>query len=186
VGEKAEMTTIKKYCAFLRGVNVNGRKMPMQGVCSVFQNAGMSEVSSLLATGNILFQSDRPQSELREILQSAMAAYYKSPVYLFVKSAEEIGNILKSCPFEQQEGLHCYVFVCESGFETKLIAEFQKITPLPLEKAALNNGEFYWQVPKGSTLDAGFSKTLARSDWQSAFTSRNLKTIAKLDGKIRA
>ena len=47
-----------KYCAFLRGVNVKGTAMKMVEVVEVFKNAGMKNVSSVLATGNILFESE--------------------------------------------------------------------------------------------------------------------------------
>ena len=52
------------YCAFLRGVNVNGRNMKMDEVCGIFRRAGVDRVSSVLATGNIIFQSDMAASEL--------------------------------------------------------------------------------------------------------------------------
>lgn len=48
-----------KYCAFLRGVNVKGTNMKMAEVCEVFKKAGMVEVSSVLASGNIIFASDK-------------------------------------------------------------------------------------------------------------------------------
>ena len=55
-----------KYCAFLRGVNVNGTAMKMAEVCDVFKKAGMKDVSSVLATGNILFESDEAPENLKQ------------------------------------------------------------------------------------------------------------------------
>lgn len=176
--------TTRKYCAFLRGVNVNGRKMIMRDVCEIFGCAGMSEVNSILNTGNILFQSAKPLSELSEILQKALSARYGAPVYLFVKTAAEVRALLQNCPYVPDEDLHTYVFVCQPGFEAQLLTAFQAIKPTVREEAAAVNGVFYWRVAKGLTLDAGFSDTLARRDWQSAFTSRNLNTIARVDAKL--
>jgi uncharacterized protein (DUF1697 family) len=48
-----------KYCAFLRGVNVKGTNMKMAEVCQVFKDAGMKDVASILASGNIVFSSDK-------------------------------------------------------------------------------------------------------------------------------
>lgn len=62
------------YCAFLRGINVNGRTMKMADVCDVFRSAGMTDVMSVLASGNIIFHSDCSQADLRRILESAMTA----------------------------------------------------------------------------------------------------------------
>ena len=47
-----------KYCAFLRGVNVKGTAMKMADVVEVFKKQGMIKVSSVLATGNLLFESE--------------------------------------------------------------------------------------------------------------------------------
>ena len=77
------------YCAFLRGVNVNGRTMKMAEVCDVFRTAGMTDVTSVLASGNIIFRSDCPQADLRDVLESAMKSYYK------VNSQAEILGHLK-------------------------------------------------------------------------------------------
>jgi len=172
------------YCAFLRGVNVNGRAMKMAEVCEVFRAAGMERVSSVLATGNILFQSALPAAELRGGLERAMSARYSCGVSMFVKSAEEIKAILEGSPFERNTDLHVYAFISERGFEKTLAEEFAQITPAAREAAAVQDGTFYWQVPKGLTLDAGFSKILGRKELKEEFTSRNLNTIQKIQDKM--
>ena len=43
--------------------------MKMADVCEVFEKAGMQDVSSVLATGNILFSSDKSAAELKKILE---------------------------------------------------------------------------------------------------------------------
>ncbi|MGI6005781.1 MAG: DUF1697 domain-containing protein [Christensenellales bacterium] len=127
----------KIYCAFLRGVNVGRRRMKMPEVCRVFQQAGMTGVSSVLASGNILFRSDRPRASLRDALQRAMSAHYASEVYMFIKNHQEIEALLSSVPFAPHPDFHIYAFLCEPGFEKVLMEEFHKISPLPGEEAAL-------------------------------------------------
>ena len=174
------------YCAFLRGVNVNGRTMKMAEVCDAFRTAGMTDVTSVLASGNIIFRSDHPQADLRSILESAMTSHYGDTVNLFVKNADEVSAILRDLPFTANEDLHIYSFVCESMFEATLLDEFNKITPSPNEKACIKNGNFYWQCAKGSTLDSGFSKILGRKAMKDKFTSRNIGTIEKVQAKMPA
>ncbi|MEL7608939.1 MAG: DUF1697 domain-containing protein [Bacillota bacterium] len=174
------------YCAFLRGVNVNGRTMKMAEVCGVFEGAGMKAVSSVLASGNIIFRSDRPVDQLRGALERAMSDHFGSQVSLFVKSAGEIAELLSAVPFAPDPGLHIYAYVCEAGFETVLMEKFREIAPLPNERAAISGGLFFWQVDKGATLDAGFSKILGHKSMRDKFTSRNIGTIQKIRDKIRA
>lgn len=60
---------MKKYCAFLRGVNVKGTNMKMAEVCKVFQDIGVKDVSSVLASGNIIFSSDDSAENLKTKLE---------------------------------------------------------------------------------------------------------------------
>lgn len=166
-------------CAFLRGVNVNGRSMKMAEVCEVFSQK-VGHVQSVLAAGNILFETDREKDVLRDMLEQALSAHYASDVYLFVKTKEEIGRMAAGSPFAADERLHVYAFICEQGFENELLERFATIRPLSDERAAVSDGCFYWQVSKGQTLDSGFSKTLAEKRFRSRITSRNLNTIRKI------
>jgi uncharacterized protein (DUF1697 family) len=167
-------------CAFLRGVNVNGKNMKMEDVCNVFRQEAVQNVCSVLATGNILFKSTLTKAELRCNLEKRMSEYYKTDINLFIKTKEEIEIILKSVTFSAHTDLHVYVFICENGFERTLMDKFNSITPVANEKAQINNGQFYWQVSKGLTLDSGFSKILGTKQFKDRFTSRNINTIQKL------
>ncbi|MDR1157020.1 MAG: DUF1697 domain-containing protein [Oscillospiraceae bacterium] len=173
------------YCAFLRGVNIGDKTMKMAEACDVLKAAGLTGVLSVLATGNLIFQSDKPQSELRGLLEQVLTNHYKDSVSLFVKSKDEISAYLSSVPFEDSADLHIYAFVCETGFENTLLEEFGKITPTEGEAAEISNGLFYWQCRKGATLDSGFSKILGRKNMKDKFTSRNIDTIAKVEAKMK-
>ena len=72
-----------KYCAFLRGVNVKGTNMKMLDVCEIFKNAGMQKVTSVLASGNILFESDKNVEKLKKILEQKMSETFKYGGILF-------------------------------------------------------------------------------------------------------
>jgi len=175
---------MQTYCAFLRGVNVNGRTMKMADVCGGFLKAGMAGVASVLATGNIIFGSALAQSKLRNTLEQALTKHYGSPVSLFIKTADEVKGILTNVPFKADQKLHIYVFICETDFEKTLMKEFRSIKPAKNEDAKINSGTFYWQCEKGATLDSGFSKILGRKDMKDKFTSRNINTIEKIVAKI--
>lgn len=181
------MSKAISYCAFLRGVNLNGRSMKMEEVRTVFAGCGLENVASLLATGNIVFQTDKPRENLRATLETAMSGYYSENVGLFIKNSAEVDAIAESTPFDENPEMHAYAFICEPGFENTLRDEFDKITSalLPGETAAVRNGIFYWQVLKGSTLDAGFSKILSQKNMKDKLTSRNINTIIKVRDKMK-
>ena len=171
-------------CAFLRGINVNGKNMKMADICDVFRQESVDNVRSVLATGNILFDSSLPKSELRGKLEGAISRHYHSNERLFIKDQKEIDTILKGAPFASEPDLHIYVFICETGFESILMERFRSITPAANEKASIHANQFYWQVKKGETLDSGFSKILSDKKLRDRFTSRNITTIQKVREKM--
>lgn len=173
------------FCAFLRGVNTGGRKMIMSEVCDAVKSSEVSNVSSVLATGNIIFTSAESKDKLKKILMDSLSGYYGEEVNLFIKSKNEIESYITSVPFEENPELHIYAFICKEGFEETLLDEFSKITPSEDEKAKISNGLFYWQCRKGSTLDSGFSKILGRKNMRDMFTSRNISTLKKISAKLR-
>ncbi|MBB6330379.1 uncharacterized protein (DUF1697 family) [Chryseobacterium sediminis] len=169
-----------KYCAFLRGVNVKGTNMKMADVCQVFKEAGMKDVSSILASGNIVFSSDKNTQDLKVILEKAMSDYFSYEAFLFIRSKEEIEAFWNSVPFEKKDDLHIYSFVGMPGVEKVLMEEFQKAAQSENEKAEIVNDIFYWQIPKGNTLDSTFGKVLGKKSLKDQFTSRNINTFEKI------
>lgn len=170
-----------KYCAFLRGVNVNGTSMKMAEVCKVFSNAGTSEVSSVLATGNLIFSSDKSAADLKIILEKAMSEYFNYEAFLFIKSEKEVVAIFENSPFTKADDLHIYAFVGTEDIESVLLEEFNKSEH---ENATIIENIFYWQVPKGNTLDSDFGKVLGKKSLKNKITSRNLNTIEKIMKKF--
>lgn len=174
-----------KYCAFLRGVNVNGTNMKMTEVVLVFENAGMKSVTSVLASGNVIFTSDKESNQLRLEIEKAMSEYFSYDAFLFVKSQNEIENLILNNPFEVNNEFHTYIFIHESGFENTLMEEFSKSVKLLNEKAEIKNNYFYWKVKKGTSLEGDFSKILGKKQFKDKFTTRNINTLQKIQKKMQ-
>lgn len=173
-----------KYCAFLRGVNVKGTNMKMADVCKVFQDAGTENVISVLASGNIIFSSDKKKEELKSILEKSMSEYFNYEAFLFLKTEKETENIWKANPFIDKDDFHSYAFVGNENIENILMKEFQEAAKAKGEEGKIVNNIFYWQVPKGNTLDSGFGKILGKKSLKNQFTSRNLNTFEKIIKKF--
>lgn len=169
-----------QYCAFLRGVNVKGTNMKMAEVCQVFKDAGMEDVSSVLASGNIIFSSDKNAVELKKNLEKAMSEYFNYEAFLFIKTGEETELFWTKNPFEKNENFHTYAFVGIENVENILLNEFENASKSENEKAEIVNNIFYWQVSKGNTLDSSFGKVLGKKSLKDQFTSRNINTFEKI------
>lgn len=173
-----------KFCAFLRGVNVKGTNMKMSDVCQVFSDTGMENVSSVLASGNILFQSDKGASELKNVLEKAMSEHFSYDAFLFIKDEKEINDIFKNDPFPVKENFHNYIFLGTEKVEEVLSEEFENAIKEEGEQGKNVNNIFYWQVPKGQTLNSTFGKILGRKSLKDKMTSRNVNTFEKIIKKF--
>lgn len=174
------MNTPKTYCAFLRGVNVNGTRMKMLKVCNVFKSCGVSDVNSVLATGNIIFKSQEKTEILKIKLEDALSKNFNYDAHMFLKTKEEIQNILESNPFHKNEDYHLYCFLTSFGLEEDLLEKFNQSVKTAFEEGEIVNQNFYWKVPKGETLDSDFGKILGNKNLKSLLTSRNINTIEKI------
>lgn len=171
---------MEKYCAFLRGVNVNGTSMKMVDVCNVFEIAGMKEISSVLATGNILFSSDCAKNDLEILLEKALSDYFNYEANLFLKIEEEVKEIVSQNPFFKNTENHIYSFIGNDGIEKILFKKFLECNKAENEEVKIVKNNFYWQIKKGLTLDSEFGKVLGNKNLKSEFTSRNINTIEKV------
>ena len=154
--------------------------MKMAEVMNVFTDAGMKEVSSVLASGNILFSSDKKPSELKNILEKSMSEYFDYEAFLFLKNENEISEIVNNNPFTKAEDLHIYVFVGIEDVETLLIEEFSKSDKAENENAQIVADTFYWQIQKGNTLGSTFGKVLGKKKLKDKITSRNINTFERI------
>jgi len=67
-----------KYVALLRGINVGGKnKVPMAGLKKCFEALGFNRVSTYIASGNVLFESDRPAFEVKAQIEKALPESFK-------------------------------------------------------------------------------------------------------------
>jgi uncharacterized protein (DUF1697 family) len=173
-----------KYCAFLRGVNVNGTTMKMAEVCKVFSDTYCKDVLSVLATGNIIFSSALNKNVLKEKLEKALSEYFNYEAFLFLKSAEEVQNIFAENPFEKDADFNIYSFITIPDFEEELLKNFNQTEKTEGEESKILNRNFYWKVKKGLMLDSNFGKILGKKAFKDSLTSRNINTIEKIIAKL--
>ena len=85
------------WVALLRGINVGGRNIvPMAELRRVFEKCGCSEVSSYIASGNVLFTADEPDGAA---LERAVAAAFGVSTPIVLRTAEELANVVAAHPF---------------------------------------------------------------------------------------
>lgn len=90
-----------RYIAFLRGMNVGGHhKITMQDLKKMFEDMGMSDVQTILASGNVIFttkiiESNKLQKKVEESLKSNLGY----PISVIIRTQEQMHDLVRSEPF---------------------------------------------------------------------------------------
>jgi uncharacterized protein (DUF1697 family) len=167
-----------KYVALLRGVNVGGVNMKMADLADVVRGLGYDSVKTVLASGNVLFETDAAASTVKTTLEAALRDRFGYEAWVHVLTAAQVGKIVAAFPYPRDDEHHAYVvFVLKPEVRDELLAV--KLDP-DVEKAAAGHGVVYWTVPKGSTLDSAMGKAQSAAKHKPWLTTRNLNTLEKL------
>jgi uncharacterized protein (DUF1697 family) len=90
-----------RFVALLRGINVGGNVIvKMSDLKTTFEDAGFKNVQTLLASGNIIFDSNSSDTkQLEKKIEGLLEKRYGRRIRSIVIRIEDIGELEKSNPF---------------------------------------------------------------------------------------
>lgn len=104
---------MSNFVAFLRGINVNRKTVQMKVLTEELEKAGYSNVRTLLASGNVIFESDKSDLVQHEQkIQDVIKQRFGFNVVVQVRNIDEIKQIVEENPFKNQKAdkdFHWYV-----------------------------------------------------------------------------
>jgi uncharacterized protein (DUF1697 family) len=66
------------YVILMRGINVGGKnKVPMAGLRKCLEELGFSDVSTYIASGNVILKSGKQAEEIKAQIEKALPEYFK-------------------------------------------------------------------------------------------------------------
>jgi uncharacterized protein (DUF1697 family) len=147
-----------KYAAFLRGINVTGRRIKGPELCAPFETMGFEDVATFRASGNVIFSvgGRAPAPKLTARIEEGLEASLGYDVAVFLRSASEVRAIADHDPFPPAE-----VQASKGKLQVAMLA---KRPSAPARKAALalaterdrlafGRRELYW-LPSGGTQES--------------------------------
>lgn len=169
-----------RYVAFLRGVNVGGVNLTMADVAAALTDAGFTDVTTVLASGNVLLTSGSRVAAVRSTAEKALRDAFGYDAWVLAYDRSTVASISAAYPFDREvDGHHSYVtFVTDADVLDELAALGEVAGSG--EKIARGDGVVYWQVAKSGTLDSTIGKTMGKKRYKSSTTTRNLRTIDKV------
>jgi uncharacterized protein (DUF1697 family) len=119
-----------KYAAFLRGINVGGNKqIKMDALREAFAAWGFTDVRTLLASGNVLFEAeDQDSKKLAEIISRGIEETFGFAVSVIVRPLKELQALVEQNPFDGvavTKDTRLYVTLLPEKRETQLSIPYE-------------------------------------------------------------
>ena len=93
---------VKTYIVLLRGINVGGKnKVPMVSLKKCLEDLGFSNVSTYIASGNVILESDKHPTEIKDRIEEALPASFKlhsELIKVLVLSRNQLQAIIDNKP----------------------------------------------------------------------------------------
>jgi uncharacterized protein (DUF1697 family) len=171
-----------KQVAFLRAINVGGRRIKMAELRGHFVAAGFDEVETYLASGNVVFDAEGDRIELENRIEVHLRDALGYDVVTFVRAMSEVSAVAEANPFgDQSERTKRYVTFLKSELDP---AQYEDLDDLndEVDEFVAHGLHVHWL----RRLDAG--ESLSNMELERALgvdgTRRTLNTLQRIVAKF--
>lgn len=177
---------MSRYVAFLRGMNLGGRRIKNDELRRHFEEMGFEEVATFRASGNVVFSSPGRETEakLAQRVEAELDERLGYDVPVFLRSIEEVAAIAAQEPFDPKRvGRSKGKLQVSLLMEKPSAAVKKKVLALAGDEdlLAIEGRELYWLPSDGlldSQLDLKAIEALLGTD-----TRRTMGTIEQIAAK---
>ena len=173
-----------KYIAFLRGINVGGHRVKMDRLREIFTELGLTDVSTFIASGNVLFSTDSEDADgLRERIEGHLATQLGYEVPTFLRSTSELAAVVAFRPTElvtqADDSSSHYVIFLDTGVPDSLRSELTQLNS-EMDHFCFARTEVHWLI-QGKLSDSPlFDRGLEQATKGVRTTTRNMNTLRRI------
>lgn len=171
------MTT---YAVFLRGINVGGINIKMAKLRKALEPLPLQDVSTLLATGNIVCRSDAGPDEVKDLVEACLRENFGYDAWVVVLTTERLAELVSACPYPADSAeMHAYITLFS---DADMLDELYEAAggEANREQFRLGAEAIAWRVEVGGTVDSETNKLTAKAKYKRTTTTRNLRTMIKV------
>lgn len=148
---------MQRYVAFLRGMNLGGRRIKNEELKKRFGDLGLSEVDCFRASGNVVFTAEESsETKLRTVIEAGLAKSLGYEVPVLLRGGAELQAIAAYEPFDPG-----VVEASAGKLQVSLLREKPKAAvrgkvlamATDADRLAIKGRELYW-LPSGGLLDS--------------------------------
>jgi uncharacterized protein (DUF1697 family) len=161
------------YVALLRGVNLVGNStLKMADLKDIAEKIGLKSARTYIASGNLLFVSDKSEEKLRHMLEKQLQAHMGKDVRVMLRTADEMEAAVRANPFADAPSNRVQAFFMNEAPPKDLLDTARNLDD---ERVAPGVREVY--VAYG---EKGIGRSRLRLPAAESGTARNMNTVAKL------
>lgn len=173
---------MKKYVALLRGINIGGKnKIKMSELKSALEIAGLTEVRTVLNSGNIIFSSEADMNE--EIIENIILEHFKMKIPVYLMKIEDLEDILAHSPkwwnTGKKDRYDNLIFIL-SYDSTEQIREAIGQPSENLEQIEIYKNVIFWTFDRNKYQKCNWWKRTAENGIAQKLTIRTANTVIKL------
>lgn len=178
---------MKRYIAFLRGVNINGRnKVTMAELKKGVEGLGYEEVKTYLNSGNVIFSSDK--NDVRSITKQIVIMIkrqFNLDIPVFVIAKEELEDILRNAPDwwgnDDKEIYDNLIFIMPPAAFADVFNEIGEPKE-ELERIQDYKEAIFWSFSRRNYQKTNWWSKTASASISNKLTIRTANTIRKVAG----
>ncbi len=173
-----------KYIAFLRAINVGGRRVKMDVLRDIFVGInGLSQVETFIASGNVIFHSDSPAKTLEPQIETVLKDKLGYQVETFIRTPDELRQIVQNIPFSHYNADtdSLYIDFLQAVPSADALAKLQKIAS-DIDFFHVNGTVLYWLCRK-SISESKVSGNKIEKTLGMPATLRDISTVHRMIAK---
>ena len=172
------------HVAFLRGMNLGGRRIKNEELRAEFEVLGFADVVCFRASGNVIFSAKGSEAKLTDQIEAGLGEALGYEVPVFLRSAKELSALAAHEPFDAAK-----VKTSKGKLQVALLSEKPSVSARKQalagasdeDRLAIEGRELYW-LPSGGISDSELDLKLleaALGPW----TMRTMGTIEQIVAK---
>lgn len=173
---------MKRWAALLRGVNLGGRKLLSTDLKAVTESLGYARVETLLASGNVVFDTADSGPEIERRLEEALEKHgLKTDV--MVRDLAGMQAAIAANPYAEavlDHPSHVLVTFHRDPFPEGTIERHDAIHSGPERMQAIGRELYVDYTSQQAMRDSKLLQTMAKAKFPKIATARNWNTVNKL------
>jgi uncharacterized protein (DUF1697 family) len=170
-----------RYVAFLRAINVGSHLVKMDRLRAIFEAIGVSNVSTFIASGNVLFDTKKSPAPLEAIVEKTLRAELGYEVATMIRRLDEVSAVVSHVEKQKlvpEAGVMLYVGFLKA---TPTAAAAQSVAAMSndIDTLAVHQRELYWRCRKTFSQSTVTGAKLEKLLGVPA-TVRNFTTVQRL------